>query len=537
MQVSRRDMLKLAGLGAAGAAGLTIPFGREVSGATLSLLPSSAMPKPYQKAFWQPPVAKPYATKTDPLDGKPVEFYNIYARQGAAQITADPNRKTTVLGYALEDQGPTVPGPTIRVARGTKIMMAMHNELPAIHPTFKTELKLSTHLHGSASLPQYDGYANDSSASMTTKYYHYPNHQEARTLWYHDHGVHYTAQNAYSGLAAQYIVSDADEKRLLPQGEYDVPVTISDIAFKADGSQLYDDRSESGLWGDVILVNGVAWPVMKVKPQIYRFRFLNASVSRSYRPTTSPQVPMHVVATDGGLVEKPIPVTQWRHGNAERYEVLVDFRGMRGKTVYLNNLSNPNNRDFDNTNKIMKFEVADQPTDAGAYTMPTLLRRSAVMDFTSTSTTKVRRIEIDRSNGQWVLNDKTWHDVEASGFKTVLGNPALGATEIWELENSSGGWFHPMHIHLVDFKILSRNGRPPRPEENGPKDVVYMGEGETVRLLMKFSYPGGPEGRYMIHCHNLTHEDHDMMTQFEVGSGGPDPVTAAPPKALPAPPL
>jgi FtsP/CotA-like multicopper oxidase with cupredoxin domain len=112
----------------------------------------------------------------------------------------------------------------------------------------------------------------------------------------------------------------------------------------------------------------------------------------------------------------------------------------------------------------------------------------------------------------------------------VAADPGLDDVEIWEFENSSGGWFHPVHIHLVDFQILSRNGRAPFAHERGPKDVVYVGEGETVRLLMKF---GPHRGKYMIHCHNLPHEDHDMMSQFSVGLAAGavdenDPIGAAP---------
>jgi FtsP/CotA-like multicopper oxidase with cupredoxin domain len=124
-----------------------------------------------------------------------------------------------------------------------------------------------------------------------------------------------------------------------------------------------------------------------------------------------------------------------------------------------------------------------------------------------------------------MINGQTWEDVINSGYRHVLASPALGAVEIWELRNRSGGWFHPVHIHLIDFKILDRNGAPPFPFERGPKDTVYLGENETVRLLMRF---GPQEGRYMMHCHNLVHEDHDMMGQFEVGSGGPDPILADP---------
>ncbi len=107
---------------------------------------------------------------------------------------------------------------------------------------------------------------------------------------------------------------------------------------------------------------------------------------------------------------------------------------------------------------------------------------------------------------------------------------------MWEIENSSGGWFHPIHVHLVDFKIFARNtnGGKPHPWELGPKDTVYVGERETVKVLIHFTVgEGSTGGRYMIHCHNLVHEDHDMMTQYRVGNNDfdndpNDPITAAP---------
>jgi FtsP/CotA-like multicopper oxidase with cupredoxin domain len=539
-------MLKLAGLGAAGAAGLTIPFGHEASGSSISLLPSGKMPKPYAAKFAHQQVLKPYKTAT--VNGRPVQYYSVTAKQGTAKLVD--GLGTPLLGYTGNENGrglvPTgqagqVPGPVIKVDQGTGIVMTLHNQLPGVHPTFGTPLKISTHLHGSASLPQYDGYASDVTLSGLKKYYHYPNFQPARTLWYHDHGVHFTAQNAYSGLAAQYHLHDPIERKLLPQGEYDVPITLSDIAFKANGSQLYDDRSQSGLWGDVILVNGQPWPVMQVKPAIYRFRFLNASISRSYRPTTSPAVPMYMVGTDGGIAPKSQQISSWRHGNAERYEILIDFRKMAGKSVFLNNLSNPNNRDFDHTGKIMRFDVAAAgtlpPTTDRAFTeIPIDLVPSEAMSLTQTSSMKVRNVRVERTNGLWALNGQTWDDVMASGFRTVLANPKLGDTEVWNIENKSGGWFHPVHIHLVDFKILSRNGKPAFAYEQGPKDVVYVGEGETVKLIMKFGDEKAPVrnvGKYMVHCHNLVHEDHDMMHQFSVGLAAGatdlnDPIKAAP---------
>jgi FtsP/CotA-like multicopper oxidase with cupredoxin domain len=513
MKLSRRDALKLGGLGAVGAAGFALPFGRSASGGTPSLLASRNFPKVYAAAFRRLEVQAPTSTGFDP-DGKPYANYDIWAKPGLANIV--PGLQTPVLGY-----GGVVPAKRIDVEQGTRIQMTMHNRLPATNPNFGTPLSISTHLHGSASLPQYDGYADDLCNPMQKKVYQYPNFQGARTLWYHDHGVHYTAQNAYAGLASQYHLHDPIERALLPQGEYDVALTVSDMMFKANGSQLYDDRSHSGLWGDVILVNGAPWPVMKVKKRIYRFRLLNASLSRSYKFALSTGAPVYMVATDGGLMPKSQAVTSWRHGSAERYEFLIDFRNYAvGQRIELKNGSNTNNRDYDFTHKVMAFDVVADPFDKSDPTWSTIPGDinpgNEVMKLTPKSDMKVRNIKVKRDDvtNEWNLNGESWHDVVDSGYKKVLANPELGATEIWDIENSSGGWFHPVHIHLIDFKILSRNGRAPFAYEQGPKDVAYVGENETVRVIMKF---GPHRGKYMVHCHNLPHEDHDMMHQFSVG--------------------
>ena len=90
-----------------------------------------------------------------------------------------------------------------------------------MHDRLAYEPWTSVHLHGSASLPQYDGYASDITRPGQSKDYRYPNFQPARTLWYHDHGVHHTAQNAYQGLVAMYIMTDPVEQAL------NLPVTAS----------------------------------------------------------------------------------------------------------------------------------------------------------------------------------------------------------------------------------------------------------------------------------------------------------------------
>lgn len=518
--LSRRDVLKLTVLGSAAAA---LPFTVSLHGARASELPENRMPRPYvrQSRFVQPPVLQPSGTTPS---GRVLYEVN----QAELTATLVPGFSTRLWGY-----NGSVPGPTIKVQRGQKVTVRQINRMPATHPLFGHEFTTGTHLHGAPSLPMFDGYANDVSRPGFFKDYEYDNPQEARTIWYHDHAVHHTAHNVYTGLAAQYHVLDPAEVALgLPRGEFDVPLIIGDVAFRSDGQLLFDDRSESGHMGDVILVNGAPWPAVPVEPRKYRLRVLNGSTARGYRLRLSDDVPMTVIGTDGGLVPVPQTIGTLTLGMAERYDVVVDFGPFRGRRIELRNLGVKNTIDYDFTGRVMAFDVADKTPeqvnqDHNGPVPAQLPTTDRVMGLQPAQARRTRRLRFERQGGEWTINGRTWADVEASGFRDVVSSPALGDVELWTLENNSGGWFHPVHVHLVDFKILDRNGRPPRPEERGPKDVVYLGEGERVRILIPF---GPHTGRYMIHCHNVTHEDHDMMFQFRVGADTPqnDPLSAPP---------
>jgi FtsP/CotA-like multicopper oxidase with cupredoxin domain len=317
-----------------------------------------------------------------------------------------------------------------------------------------------------------------------------------------------------------------------------VPLVLKDAMFQRDGQLIFDDDGGSSLYGDVILVNGKPWPAMPVERRKYRFRILNASISRSYDLALDSGEPLIVVGTDGGLMPHPQPVAHLRSGMAERYEVVVDFaRYKLGQRVVLRNLQPPNNIDFETTNVVMAFDVVSEATDPRGNEVPQDLNPSqSVMGLSEGMAVRTRTFDFERAGGQWTINGTTWDDVITSGYEFVLADPGLGDVEIWELRNRSGGWFHPIHIHLVDFRVLDRDGRPPEDYERGPKDTVYVGENETVRVIMRFEHE---EGRYMIHCHNLVHEDHDMMGQFVVGAATPanDPRRADPAARLPARPL
>jgi FtsP/CotA-like multicopper oxidase with cupredoxin domain len=317
------------------------------------------------------------------------------------------------------------------------------------------------------------------------------------------------------GLEAQYHLIDPAEDALgLPRGEYDIPLTVMDAMFNADGSLLITPHDDSGMFGDVILVNGRPWPAMKVKRRKYRFRILNGSVARSYKWSLDSGAPMTVIATDGGLMPYPQPVQSFRHGMGERYDVVIDFAQYSvGRRVVLRNSSPKNNENYVNTDRVMAFDVVGDAFDPTNNSIPAALNpNSPVMNVTEAQSVITRPSFLDRGHGLWVIDGGTWDDVVRSKFTFIAANPNAGDVEIWEIHNDHGGWFHPAHIHLIDFRIISRNGRPPMAHERGPKDVAYVGENEVVRVLVRFE----GRGKYMIHCHNLVHEDHDMMTQYEV---------------------
>jgi len=92
-----------------------------------------------------------------------------------------------------------------------------------------------------------------------------------------------------------------------------------------------------------------------------------------------------------------------------------------------------------------------------------------------------------------------------------------GSAEIWDLINPSGGWSHPIHIHLEEGIILNKfvNGiEVPIPvHERGRKDVFVLGPNERMRVFIRFR---DFVGKYVMHCHNTIHEDHAMMVRFDI---------------------
>jgi bilirubin oxidase len=251
-----------------------------------------------------------------------------------------------------------------------------------------------------------------------------------------------------------------------------------------------------------------------VQPRKYRLRFLNAAISRSFflyferADQTGRKLPFDVIASDAGLLSGPQRVNDMYISMAERYEVVFDFAPFKGKKVTLRNTDDFSpDKEYLHTNKVMQFVVSND-----AVTDPSEVRSSfRTIPYPPSKPGVDHHFRFEKQGGQWTINGVTWADVN----NRVMAKPARGTIETWELENSSGGWSHPIHVHLVDFQVVKRTGgRSVMPyEAAGLKDVVWLGPGETVTVRAHYA-PW--DGVYMFHCHNLIHEDHAMMAAFNV---------------------
>ncbi|HEU4495134.1 MAG TPA: multicopper oxidase domain-containing protein, partial [Rubrobacteraceae bacterium] len=208
--------------------------------------------------------------------------------------------------------------------------------------------------------------------------------------------------------------------------------------------------------------------------------------------------PFVQVGSDGGLLEAPIRHDRILVSPGERFDVVVDFsRYPVGKQVTLKNL-----RGEGRTSDVMRLVVAHREKEESAVPEYLAPAEELPNPYDAEVTRRFRFIA-------GVLGGMSTVNGEVFDPDRIDARPRLGSTEVWEISADPA---HPIHLHLVHFRILSRDGGPPGPYDAGWKDTVFL-EGGTVRVVARFD---GYRGRYVFHCHNLEHEDMMMMANFEV---------------------
>ena len=371
----------------------------------------------------------------------------------------------------------------------------------------------------------------------------------------------------------------------------EIPVVIQDRAFNADGSLFYPDsrtffdgivrpfipRGEfSPFWnpeffGNTLMVNGRTWPYLHVEQRRYRFRFLNGCQSRFLILDFQkiPGVKVWAIGNEGGFLAAPVDLTT-EHANrllmglAERADVIVDFTGVPVGHHVLRNVGPdepfgggepslpPETGDFDvadpeTTGQVMEFRVgrarsADLTTPPRFLTLPTirplpaeqLTRQLALIELADVGAdASGNPVEGPIEGALGVVHDGM--AMEHEWMHPVTENPALGASEVWEIHNVTAD-AHPIHLHQVAFEVVDRQEllvdgenvvqpiqlvegttTPPEAWESGFKDTVTAYPGQVTRIRAHFER----SGQFVWHCHILEHEDNEMMRPFRIGPPQP----------------
>jgi len=435
-----------------------------------------------------PPVLSPVRSDST------ADYYEIFSRETTAEII--PGLPTRVWGY-----NGSFPGPTIEARRGRTVVVRHTNHLD--RPTV-------VHLHGGITEPESDGFPTDTLAPGETRSFRYSNTGPAATLWYHDHSWQGTGRNLYMGLAGLYLLKgDSDVDAQLPNGRYDIPLMLQDRAFTNDSELDYDHDRHHGAAGTMMLVNGVPWPVLEVASRKYRFRILNASNATPVRLALSSHQPLVQVATEQGLLPAPVTLSSIGLAMAERVEVIIDFSlyPVGSRLVLLNT------RGDGALGRIIRFDVVRKERDDSR--VPERLAEFEPLQPVKAVRTRTfvfgGRLTLGVPPGvKWVINNESFDPARTDA------NPRLGDVEVWRFVNQGlmgRTMLHPVHTHLAPFQILGRNGGAPLRQERGWKDTVAIDDGEAVDIIIRWN---GYRGRYLLHCHNLEHEDHSMMARVDV---------------------
>lgn len=514
--------------------------------------------------FWaNRPRLQPAAKPEPPLPPDP-EFPNAlrlpgsegllaeYAAAGAFTLVAKPvqqailpGKAARMLAYEIEQAGALLHNPVLRVRTGADLRIKFYNSL--------SETSI-IHWHGLKVDSNNDGHPHYAIPGGATYDYHFRVPNRAGTYWYHAHPHELAGKQVYHGLAGFFVVEDDEELALrkaldLQFGVTDVPLMLHDRRLDEHGALVYaPDASERfhGQYGDPVLVNWTSTPHFMAGTRIHRFRILNGSNARHYRLAFRHRdqlLDYTVIGTDGGLLDRPHTARETYLAPAERIDVLLDLRAAaRGDGITLVSLP------FD----AMHQEMRGAPVSASAHdhggrpardgprpdgSEIALLRirvrdrvryeravpqALSVLGAPPETTYSPRLIVLDQARGRWRINGQVYRH-EATPI-TVKRD----TVERWDIRNVEPSMPHPMHIHGFQFRVLSRIGSPEQQRrlavadgglaatDLGWKDTVLVWPGETVRIVTDFSHPFLGDQVYMIHCHNLEHEDGGMMLNLKV---------------------
>ncbi|GAB1422003.1 multicopper oxidase domain-containing protein [Anaerolineales bacterium] len=535
--VSRREFLKMTGMGVAGLASSNLLPGLPFM--TKILAQSDEIPDLEVQL-------RAVESEVSILSGNPTQ---VWMYEGEV-LQGDPASVQSIPNSYL--------GPIFRVRQGQHVRIHFVNEL--------SEASI-IHWHGLLLPEAMDAHPSYAIASGETYTYDFEVVNRAGTYWYHPHPHGSTATQVYNGLAGLFIVTDEAETALgLPSSIYDIPLVFQDRSFDADNQLVYITggmmtqmmTEMMGFLGDNILVNGKIDFELNVETRAYRLRLLNGSNFRMLKLAWDDNTPLTVIGTDGGLLEAPVERAYITLSPGERVELWMNFNertvgsqlllkslpfsGVEMGATMMGGMEMPETSTLPQGEEytVLKVNIAQESTER--LTLPehlSTIQRYALTDAVNFDAP--RAFEIAMINEMWSLNGRTFEMYAVADDEVIQAN----SLEVWEFINvvNSGGMgnmpghnmgnngnvmtgdqmAHPMHIHGVQFQILERTVDEAFREgwesvsagyvDEGWKDTLLLMPGERVKLIMRF---GSDPGLYVFHCHNLEHEDLGLMRNYRI---------------------
>jgi suppressor of ftsI/bilirubin oxidase len=530
-------------------------------------------PKPDPAAPFKPGADFPNRLRTPGAEG----FFGVYdigqnftISAKSAQEAIVPGKAATLLAYEIEGAGNKLwRNPVLRLKKGGAVKAKHWNGLP------ETSI---IHWHGLIVDSNNDGHPHYAVKGGETYEYQFAVPNRAATYWYHPHPHHLTGKQVYQGLAGFFIVEDDDEIALqkaldLKLGETDIPLMLHDRRLDAQGQLVFnpsDDDKADGFLGEQVLVNWTVKPYFEAATRVYRFRVLNASNARLYKLAFlngKTPVEFQVIANDGGLLNGAQKASEVFLSPAERVEVLLDLRNAKvGDALTLASVAfdpmehedgPPGVEQKDEKGKDKSAHAAhskaeekndkgDKKAESKGDAKPDIPEIGVAMDImrihvtgktaydravparlssvtpTPANCGTARTIYLDHQKMVWRINGQTYtHEATPITVKK-------GAVEVWEIKNAAASMPHPFHIHGFQYQVLERKGSPEQQKklavnaqglavtDLGWKDTVLVWPGESVCIAIDFSHNFYGNQVYMIHCHNLEHEDQGMMLNLKI---------------------
>ncbi|MEM7462227.1 MAG: multicopper oxidase domain-containing protein [Pseudomonadota bacterium] len=466
------------------------------------------------------PVMLPIPKLVDGTKGEPVD---LKIRTG--EWSFKPGVKTPTLGFSQDYLGPT-----IRTRQKSELNLHYQNALNESVAVHGHGLHVPGDVDGGPQLEMAPGDRWQPSLSIV---------QPAATCWYHSHTHGYTGDQVYRGLAGMIIIDDEiSDSVALPRqyGVDDLPVIIQDRTFDEQGRLVYslNDAGEDGWFGETVVINGAISPVARVPAGKVRLRLLNGANARFYIVTFTDNRTFHKIASDGGLLTAPVPMTTMEMSPGERCEIVVDLSD-NGSAELLTLFEDEFDAEEEGiisgmlSNFALSGKSVPQPSlslvvdnTLPAHNEPLPEKLATIIRPKETEIRRTRDFILDMEDGgegshgnhaNHALMDMTINGA-AMDMSVINEEVKRGEWERWRIRSNQGA--HPFHVHGCSFLIEQMEGAAVSPDQSGWKDMVVLDDDDWSEIVVRFDHLANERFPYMYHCHILEHEDRGMMGQFTV---------------------